>query len=385
MTLRREIMPGVERLLRAHRLGEHAVDAEPDADVLLLRLDVDVGRTLLDGRRDDPVDRLDDRRLVCAELVLVERLLLVSRGLLEELLGGAVELLEARRCSSSISSGRTTRTSSSRPRRRAEVVQRDDVGRVGHRDRHRLAVARDRDRLVAADQRMRDEVPGLLVDRCTSPRSSTYAYPSRRARRASCLARRPARGQGSAPDGVSAELGRRPSHSFPSTDSLRCRPWPAGDDPGRSGCAGGPERGRLGGKRPNRRGVWLIDVAVGTFGTSWTQETSPVQRVDRSERPGWDVLQRAGITPSRSATVIATYPRRWLTSSQVKPSRPHRRAPARCCDRGRLATGRAPSVGPTVELDHEPVVRVREVEPDASSARERPVLALRARQSVVLE
>ena len=43
---------------------EHAVDAEPDAQVVLGRLDVDVGRAVADRLRDEQVDELDDRRVL---------------------------------------------------------------------------------------------------------------------------------------------------------------------------------------------------------------------------------------------------------------------------------------------------------------------------------
>ncbi len=49
---------------RAHHLVEHAVDAEPDAQVGLVRLDVDVARAVADGLVHEQVDELDDRRVL---------------------------------------------------------------------------------------------------------------------------------------------------------------------------------------------------------------------------------------------------------------------------------------------------------------------------------
>jgi hypothetical protein len=70
-----------------HGVLEHAVDAEPDAYVTLLRLDVDVRGPLLDGTGDDPIDRFDDRRLVRADLRLRLGVVRPRCGLLEEVLG----------------------------------------------------------------------------------------------------------------------------------------------------------------------------------------------------------------------------------------------------------------------------------------------------------
>ena len=47
MTFRRLITPAWIAARRAHHLVEHAVDAEPDAQVVLGRLDVDVGRAVV--------------------------------------------------------------------------------------------------------------------------------------------------------------------------------------------------------------------------------------------------------------------------------------------------------------------------------------------------
>ena len=61
MTLRRVDHATLDRLRRAGDLVQHAVDAEPDAQVVRGRLDVDVGGPLLQGLAQDQVDVLDDR------------------------------------------------------------------------------------------------------------------------------------------------------------------------------------------------------------------------------------------------------------------------------------------------------------------------------------
>ena len=53
---------------RRHHRMQLAVDAEPDPHVLLVRLDVDVARALLNRRQHQRVDELDDRRLAALPL-----------------------------------------------------------------------------------------------------------------------------------------------------------------------------------------------------------------------------------------------------------------------------------------------------------------------------
>ena len=70
---------GLDRLRRAHDLVQHAVDAEPDPQVVLGRLEVDVGGAVLDRLGDEQVDELDDRRVLDDLLDLGEVVLLVLR------------------------------------------------------------------------------------------------------------------------------------------------------------------------------------------------------------------------------------------------------------------------------------------------------------------
>ena len=102
---------------RAHDVVEDAVDAVADAQLLLVRLDVDVARALLDRRHQHDVDEPDDRRFLA---LLRERLGADLLQLLEDLdVAGVVErglqLLEALASPSRACSAR----SASRPSPRA--------------------------------------------------------------------------------------------------------------------------------------------------------------------------------------------------------------------------------------------------------------------------
>ncbi len=52
---------GAHAAREGDRLAQRSVDAVPNPDVVLLRLDVDVGRTAADALREDAVHDLDDR------------------------------------------------------------------------------------------------------------------------------------------------------------------------------------------------------------------------------------------------------------------------------------------------------------------------------------
>ena len=75
---------------------QHAVDAEAHAQLVAVGREVDVGGALLDGLGDDPVDELDDRRVVgrLAQLddLGAALLLLLDAGRLDDV----VEAREAR-------------------------------------------------------------------------------------------------------------------------------------------------------------------------------------------------------------------------------------------------------------------------------------------------
>ena len=56
--------PALQRTGHSHEVTQHAVDAEADAQLATRRLDVEVGRAVMDGPGDDLVDEADDRSLV---------------------------------------------------------------------------------------------------------------------------------------------------------------------------------------------------------------------------------------------------------------------------------------------------------------------------------
>ena len=159
---------------RLHDVVENAVDAVADAQLLLVRLDVDVAGALLDRRHQDDVHQLDDRRFLA---LLGERLGADLLELLEDL--DVVGVVERRHLLERLA-GRFERARPPARRRcrrgdrlavvlldrlddrgfrrhdRLDVVARHEldvvhgehVGRVGHRDRQRRAGARERDDLV---------------------------------------------------------------------------------------------------------------------------------------------------------------------------------------------------------------------------------------------
>ena len=85
-------VPELERR-RHHRL-QHAVDAEPDAQVLLVRLDVDVAGAPLNRREHQRVDQPDDRRLAALPLERRRVDLLGAVDDLEVLVAAVSEVLE---------------------------------------------------------------------------------------------------------------------------------------------------------------------------------------------------------------------------------------------------------------------------------------------------
>ena len=64
MILTRETIASRILHRRRHDVVEDAVDAVADAQLLLVRLDVDVARALLDRRHQHDVDQPDDRRVL---------------------------------------------------------------------------------------------------------------------------------------------------------------------------------------------------------------------------------------------------------------------------------------------------------------------------------
>ncbi len=116
---------------------KHAVDAEPHAQVVLLRLDVDVGGPVGDRLLDDVVDELDRRRLALdsgelAEL-LVRDVLGAEEQVLLGVLGDLVELLDR---GEDVVLGRDRRLDVVTGED-AQVVEGEHVLRIGHRHEKR--------------------------------------------------------------------------------------------------------------------------------------------------------------------------------------------------------------------------------------------------------
>ena len=77
-TLRRVVTPGAMPLRDALHLVQHAVDAEPDDERVLLRLEVDVGGAVLGGLEEHGVDEADERGVGDAVVGLEIGLVLVG-------------------------------------------------------------------------------------------------------------------------------------------------------------------------------------------------------------------------------------------------------------------------------------------------------------------
>ena len=168
MIFTRLMTPATMRLRDRRRLDEHAVDAEAHAQLGALGLEVDVRGALLDRLGDDLVDELDDRRSSADS-----RRSTISAG------PPSLEVLVERRSDSTTSSRRVMRLMSAgdvlaagdrgadlEARHDRDVVDRQDVGGVGHRDEQRALVdVGDRDGLVALGGGGAEEVGGGHVDR----------------------------------------------------------------------------------------------------------------------------------------------------------------------------------------------------------------------------
>jgi hypothetical protein len=157
---------------RPHLLLEDAVDAEPHAEVLLVRLDVDVRRLLPDRRQEDGVAQLHDRRL--AGLVLevddVDRVVGDRRE---------VDVLDVDVADHRVEVGALVVVARQRGLdggvggdhridvvlgEELELVDRVDVRRVGHRDDQRRALAPHRDDLVLLADVLGDELEDVGID-----------------------------------------------------------------------------------------------------------------------------------------------------------------------------------------------------------------------------
>ncbi len=144
---------------------EHAVDAEPDAQVVLGRLDVNVGSAVLRRLRDEHVDELDDRRVLddIGDVPEIGVVVLFVRGRLHDRVDIAVDAEEVLDRLHDLR-GRGDDHLHFGFRHRLDVVDREDVRRVGHRDDELAVFPRDRDRLVSPRDRLCDERRDRGVD-----------------------------------------------------------------------------------------------------------------------------------------------------------------------------------------------------------------------------
>jgi hypothetical protein len=149
---------GLDAAGRAHHLVQHAVDAEPDAQVGLVRLHVDVGGAIADGLVHQQVDELDDRGVFddlgeAGEVGVVVGL--VGRGL-HDLVDLAVDPEEPLDRLDDLARGGDDGADLGAGEG-ADVVDCEDVRRVGHRDDELAVLPSDRDGLVAARERLGDD------------------------------------------------------------------------------------------------------------------------------------------------------------------------------------------------------------------------------------
>jgi hypothetical protein len=138
---------------------------EADAQVGLVRFDVDVGGAVADGLVDEQVDELDDRRVLedlgqPREIRFVVGL--VGRGL-HDLVDLAVDAEEPLDGLDDLAGGGDDGPHLG-ARERPDVVDREDVGGVGHRHDELAVFPAHGDGLVAAGERLADEGGDRAVD-----------------------------------------------------------------------------------------------------------------------------------------------------------------------------------------------------------------------------
>ena len=139
--------------------GHDPVDAVAHLQVAVVGIEVHVGRALLDRLRDERAHELRGRPVVGGRLQRRRRLELLGLGLgvlgVDELL---LELAEAQQQHLEVVARDDDRLDAQVGQHR-QVVEREDVRRIRHRDDQRLVVAEaDRDRLQAAQRRLGHEL-----------------------------------------------------------------------------------------------------------------------------------------------------------------------------------------------------------------------------------
>ncbi len=149
-----------------HRV-KHAVDAVPHPHVVLGRLDVDVRGVVLDGLADQQVDEPHDGRVVIARIRDAECARVLGLGLLLE--GGRqVAELVIRPDETVDRAQQIGRFGNSHldlhPRRGPNIVDREDVAGVGHRQQDSAVADGDGQHRMPAADRTVDERDGRPVD-----------------------------------------------------------------------------------------------------------------------------------------------------------------------------------------------------------------------------
>ena len=147
-------------------LAQHPVDAEADPHLPLAGLEVDVGGALPHRLAEDAVDELDHRRVLGAHFHvgdLGQLVLGLGLAFVDRLADRALQRVEAADQRFDVLLG-GDRDAAVERGGDLDVVDREHVGRVGHRDQQRLLVDEaDRQRPVAARRVDRDQVGGRHV------------------------------------------------------------------------------------------------------------------------------------------------------------------------------------------------------------------------------
>jgi hypothetical protein len=152
---------------RLHLLHQHAVDAVADAELLLVGLDVDVARALLDRVEEDGVDEADDRRALGLLLQLHEVDVVTIDGEIDLFLGELREHVVVVRGAAGVVGAldrgddpglRGHDRLDVEAREELDVVDGVEVRRIGHGHDERRAGARERDDLVLLADLARDEL-----------------------------------------------------------------------------------------------------------------------------------------------------------------------------------------------------------------------------------
>ena len=156
---------------RPHRRLQHAVDAVLHVHRVVAGLDVDVARAPLNGREDGRIHQLDDRADVARQtldgqvlvevVVVFEQLDLEAFGRFLEHPLRALALLEDRLDGRA----RADRHRNWRAEQVRQLVQKRQIGRVGHDDDERLPLTLVGDERIPQHQIRGNRAEQLLIDR----------------------------------------------------------------------------------------------------------------------------------------------------------------------------------------------------------------------------